>query len=230
MLALAQKPVDGPSAPELTFWERMADCPQDQSCWLDYARWLAKNGRAAEAGYWEELAGLRGTRNRVGGFFSCQKFRSRRHAEHGLRPLGFAVGPNLVPTVGLNHALSITLAAGTQVTTWYAGLVANSGFSAFAAGDTMSSHAGWTEDQNYTEANRQTWTPGAVSGGVVSNSTSMNFTMNATTTIKGGFLVSNNTKGGTSGTLFAEGAFSANQAMSSGQVLKITYTSTATSS
>ena len=62
------------------------------------------------------------------------------------------------------------------------------------------------------------------------NSAVMVFTMSATVTIKGGFLISNNTKGGTTGTLFATGLFGSAQALVSGQSLKVTYTCSATGS
>lgn len=133
---------------------------------------------------------------------------------------------NIVVNAGLNHLLSVALAAGSQITTWYLGLASSS--PTFAAADTMSSHGGWTEDQNYGESVRQTWTPGSVASQSVDNSASKaTFTMNATTTVGGAFLVSNSTKGGTTGTLFAGGAFSGgNRAVISGDQLKVqaTYT------
>jgi len=63
----------------------------------------------------------------------------------------------------------------------------------------------------YSEANRQTWTKNGVpSSGAMSNSSSKaRFTVNAANTrIFGGFLSSNNTKGGTTGLLFGGGLFS----------------------
>src|SRR5262245_19022938 len=67
----------------------------------------------------------------------------------------------------LNDILSVYLAGGTQKTTWYLGLINNSGFSALAAADTISSHDGWSESTDYTESVRQTWTPGAPASGVI---------------------------------------------------------------
>lgn len=133
---------------------------------------------------------------------------------------------NIVVNAGLNHILSIVLAAGTQITTWYLGLLSSS--PTVAAADTMSSHSGWTEDQNYSESVRQTFTPGSVASQSVDNSASKaTFSMNASTTIGGAFLTSVSTKGGTTGTLFAGGAFSGgNRALISGDTLKVqaTYT------
>ena len=113
---------------------------------------------------------------------------------------------NLITNAGLDYQIGVALASTTQITTWYLGLK-NAG--APAAGDTMASHAGWTENVSYDEANRLTWTPGAVSGQAVSNSaTPVTFTASANgQEIAGAFLVSNNTKSGTTGTLYSVGNF-----------------------
>lgn len=138
--------------------------------------------------------------------------------------------PNGTTDAGINDNLAVYLASGTQKTTWYLGLIDDSGFSALNVTDTMASHTGWTESTAYAESVRQTWTPGAVAGKSVTNSSSPTFTMNATVTIKGAFLVSSNTKGGTAGTLWATGAFSAEQSLVSGQTLHFSYTCTGTGS
>ena len=62
---------------------------------------------------------------------------------------------------------------------------------------------------------------------VVTNSASKAaFTMNATTTVGGAFLTSNNTKGGTTGTLFSAADFSSpgDRSVVSGDILNVTYT------
>lgn len=133
---------------------------------------------------------------------------------------------NGATNAGLNDILSVYFGAGTQKTTWYIGLIDNAGFSALAAADTISSHTGWTESTAYGEATRPQWSPAAVSSQSITNSTATAFTMNATVTIKGAFLVSNSTKGGTTGQLWATGSFSSAQALVNGQVLRVTYTST----
>ena len=104
--------------------------------------------------------------------------------------------PNIVHNGGLDHILDVVFKSGTQIGTWYAGL---KGSGTPAAADTMSSHASWSEDQNYSESVRQTLTLGSVSSQSVDNSASKaTFTINATTTIHGVFVCSNSTKGGTS--------------------------------
>jgi len=132
---------------------------------------------------------------------------------------------NIVVNEGLNHLLDSALAGQTQITNWY---VALKGTGTPAAGDTMASHGTWTEDQNYSEATRQAWTPnGAASGQSVSNSSSKaTFSINANTTIYGAFLTSSNSKGGTTGKLYAAGDFAAPKTLGAGDQLLVTATFT----
>lgn len=125
---------------------------------------------------------------------------------------------------GINQLLDAGFNGGTQVSTWYMGLVDNAGFTAFANGDTMASHSGWVESTAYTEATRPEWTAGAAASRAVTNSVTVDFSMNATATIKGIFITSNNTKSGTTGTLWSTAAFSSNASVTSGDTLKVTYT------
>lgn len=131
---------------------------------------------------------------------------------------------NTIVNAGLDHALDATLSAGTQITTWYVGLT--DGTPTVAAGDTMSSHAGWAEVTTYSESVRQTWTDAGVSSQSVTNSASTaDFSINGTATVGGAFLTSNSTKGGTTGTLFAAEAFSGgDKSLTSGDTLSVTYT------
>jgi hypothetical protein len=134
---------------------------------------------------------------------------------------------NLIVNAGLDHLLDVALSAGTQITTWYIGLT--DGTPTVAAADTMSSHAGWTEVTAYDEAARQTWTDGGVSSQSVSNSASpATFTISTDgTTVGGLFLTSVSTKGGTTGTLYAAGAFSAgDKSLDDNDTLDVTATFT----
>lgn len=133
---------------------------------------------------------------------------------------------NIVVNAGLDDLLDVYLSSGTQTTTWYLGLTADS--PTFAAGDTMSSHAGWTEFTDYDEATRVTWSDGGVSSQSVDNSASTaTFTSSSNSNSTGGsFLTSDNTKSGTSGTLYAGAAFSSNKAIDSGETIDVTATFT----
>ena len=137
---------------------------------------------------------------------------------------------NLVTNAGEDHALDSTLAGGTQITSWFVGLTDSAPTT--AEGDTMSSHAGWTEVTAYSEAARQAFTAGTVSGQSVDNSASKAaFSINGTATVGGAFLVSNSTKSGTTGTLYSVGAFTGgDKPVSDGDTLNVTLTFTAAGS
>ena len=137
--------------------------------------------------------------------------------------------PNLVTTVGKNHALDNELAGSAYTAAWYLGLISSTSYTTGpAAGDTMASHSGWTEDQNYSQGARPTAAWNAASGGSKAFSAALTFTMNATTTIKGAFLTSVSTKGGTTGTLYSAGLFTGgDQPVVSGNSLSCSYVASA---
>jgi len=132
---------------------------------------------------------------------------------------------NLVVDEGLDYLLDVGLADGTKIGTWYLGLTSSS--PSVAAGDTLASKS-WSEVEDYDEANRQTWVAGSVSGKSVSNTAApAEFTIDDTVTVGGAFLASNNTKGGTTGTLYAAGAFTGgNRALVATDVLEVVATFT----
>lgn len=134
---------------------------------------------------------------------------------------------NLVVTEGLNDSLDKQFKASGYTAAWYVGLTG--GTPTFAAGDTMASHAGWTEVTAYSQATRPALTLGTVSGGSVDNSASKaQFSINATATAGGAFIVTSNTKGGTTGILYGGGAFSeGNRSLVNGDTLNVTVTLTA---
>lgn len=135
---------------------------------------------------------------------------------------------NIVVTAGLNKLLDATLKTGLASPLWYVGLVNNAGWTAYAAGDIMSSHTGWAEGTPYSNATRPAFTPGTISAGSVDNSASKAvFNINATLTVRGCFMADENTKGGTTGTLYGEGDFTAARSVLSGDTLNVTVTATA---
>lgn len=138
---------------------------------------------------------------------------------------------NLVVNAGLDDSLDKHLKGSAYTATWYIGLT--DGTPTVAAADTMASHAGWVEVTAYTEANRQTATFGTVSGQSVDNTASPGvFSINTNnTTIGGAFLVNNNTKGGSTGTLYGAGAFTGgDKLLDSGDTLNVELTATAAAS
>lgn len=137
---------------------------------------------------------------------------------------------NLVVNVGLQYMCSTGLTNGTQITTWYIGLYGAGASNTPAASDTMSSHAGWTEVVPYSNATRPTCTfatATTANPSVATNSASAaSFSINATAVIGGAFLTSNNTKSGTTGTLFSAADFQSpgDRTVASGDTLNVTYT------
>ena len=131
---------------------------------------------------------------------------------------------NGIVNVGKNKLLDVMFGAVAAISPWYLGLVDNASFSAFAAADTMASHAGWIENDDYGEATRPEWTEGAAASQSITNATAVTFTMNATATIKGIFVTSVDTKNGTTGTLWSTAAFNSTVAVQNGDLLKVTYT------
>lgn len=132
--------------------------------------------------------------------------------------------PNGIVDEGMEMILDTMFFAGSQSSTWYIGLVDNSGFTAFADADTMSSHAGWSESTVYSQATRPQWTVGAASSRQSTNASTVDFSINGSATLKGIFITDNNVKSGTSGNLWSTAAFSSTVSVSSGDTLKITYT------
>ena len=137
---------------------------------------------------------------------------------------------NLVTTAGKNDMLDKHLAGSTYTAAWYMGLIGSASYTTGAAvGDTMSSHAGWAEDQQYSQASRPTCAFSSASAGSKALSSALTFSINANTTIKGAFINSVATKGGTTGILFSAGLFTGgDKAVSSGDTLSVSYTASLT--
>jgi hypothetical protein len=132
--------------------------------------------------------------------------------------------PNVVCTPGKNFALDTFLAGSAYTAAWFLGLIGNTGYSAVAAADTMASHAGWTESSTYSAGTRPAVSWAAASAGSKA-STTVSYSTNGVDTIKGVFLTTNSTKGGTTGTLYSAGLFSGgDQPVTGGGTLNVTYT------
>jgi hypothetical protein len=131
---------------------------------------------------------------------------------------------NTVVTVGKALLLNVMFASGSASANWYLGLVDGSSTPTYSVSDTMASHAGWSETVPYSNATR----PAATFTATATNSiaaAAATFNVNATATVAGAFLVTNNTKSGTSGTLYSAGNFSTgNRSILSGDTLNVTYT------
>lgn len=134
---------------------------------------------------------------------------------------------NGITAAALLHILETQFRGGTAVTQWYMGPITL--VSDVSSADTMASHAGWTEvTDNYDEATRPAWSPPAASGGKLKNTTTTEFTFNASTVCDGIAIISQNDKSDlTGGTLWATGKFSTPRTFVAGQQLRVFYELTA---
>jgi hypothetical protein len=137
--------------------------------------------------------------------------------------------PNLVVNTGLQNINTQFFKGVTYTATWYLGLVTGPGASnTYLAANTMASHAGWTENVSYSQSARPTMAFGTASTAdpsVIATSTPVVFTMNASATIAGAFVTTDNTKSGTTGTLFSVGNFTVgDRGVVSGDTVNVTYT------
>ena len=152
---------------------------------------------------------------KIGGVFSFQCFDKNGDLKWE------ASGHNTVTNEGLDHILDVVLHGTTAVSPWYVGLKLTG---SEAAGDTLASHAGWTEfaASNYT-GDRQAYDEAAASSQSTTNSANVaSFAITGSGTVTGAFLCSAAT--GTSGTLLCVEDFSVSKAVANGDTLEVTYT------
>lgn len=136
---------------------------------------------------------------------------------------------NLVVNEGLNYLLRSSLNNGTQEPSWYIGIFEGN-YTPVATDVASNIAASATESTAYTESARPLWDNSEPSGQQITNSaTKATFSINATKSIYGAFLISDNTKGGTIGTLFAASRFSTKRDVQATDQLLVTYTVSATS-
>jgi len=135
---------------------------------------------------------------------------------------------NLVVNEGLQDLNNKYFKGVTYSAAWYLGLVTGPGSgTTYNAGDTLATHAGWTEYTDYS-GNRKAVTfgsPTLADPSVIDNSGSPSvFTVTAPGgTVAGAFLC--NVASGTSGVLFSEGDFTGgDKTVAAGDTLNVTYT------
>lgn len=149
---------------------------------------------------------------------------------------------NGIVNEGKDALLDIMFDGGTQITSWYLGLIDNSGFTALADDDTYDdidqAGNGWDEFKNYTDANnmdstvtRPEWGPDPASGQSITNSTVAVYDITGSGTVKGVFTVGGGTSPQNKGdhaagsTLWATALFtSGDVTVQNGDQLKVTYT------
>lgn len=135
---------------------------------------------------------------------------------------------NGITTAALDLILNDWFRSGTPPSAFYVGLINAVSFGGVAGSDTMASHANWTELTDYSQAARVTWAPAASTARKLTTASPLTFSINAADKqIAGIFVTTNNTKGGTTGTLWATGVLRQQKALNSGESLKVWYDLTA---
>jgi hypothetical protein len=136
---------------------------------------------------------------------------------------------NLVVNVGLQDMNTQYFKGSSYTAAFYLGLVTGPGSgTTYAAGDTLASHAGWTEFTNYSGSRKAVTfgTATTADPSVIDNSASpAQFVISgAGGTVAGAFLCT--VSSGTSGTLFSEADFQSpgDRVVVSGDTLNVTYT------
>jgi hypothetical protein len=185
----------------------------------------------------------------------CSLVRARK-AEDQLQPRGrfvvehFRKGvkighyefPNGITNQGKNKLLDVMFHGVSAITTWWLGLISNSGYSALAATDVyaqIGGSNGWAEFTDYHDAGnggssstRPEWTEGAASGQAITNSSPVVCDITGSGTVKGLFLVGGAAGAQTKGDNAAAGAIlwatalfgTGDVAVNAEDQLKVTYT------
>jgi hypothetical protein len=148
---------------------------------------------------------------------------------------------NSVTRVGAGDMLDKYFAGSGYTAAWYLGLIGSTGWTAVSTADTMSSHSGWQEcggnganTPTYSSGTRPsmgTWSAASTGSNSVTKSptAAISFTFSDSGTVKGGFIASNSTKSGTTGTLYSAAAFSGgDQSVTNTAVINVTVTLTQT--
>lgn len=137
---------------------------------------------------------------------------------------------NLVVNVGLADMNTRYFKGSGYSAAWYLGIYGAASTNNPNANDTMASHTGWTEVTAYSNATRPAATFGnatTADPSLIANSASPGqFSINASANVGGAFLTTDNTKGGSSGTLFSAADFAppGDRVVQNGDTLNVTYT------
>ena len=134
---------------------------------------------------------------------------------------------NIVMNQGLQNLIDTCLLGVAAETDFFFEVA--SGSSTFAAADVPASHSGWTENVDYDEAVRQTWT-GVRTGQNVTNSASPAvITVTTGSTFGGGALVSSSIKSNNAAGVMFSGvnATEGDQVLGAGGTLSMVYSITA---
>lgn len=148
---------------------------------------------------------------------------------------------NLLTQIGKAFLMDEALGGSSYTAAGYMGLISSVSYSVISGGDTMTSHSGWLEagatNAPTYSGTRATlgWSAATTSGSpnytaTKQLSSAASFTFTGSGTVEGAFIVlgsgAEDTIDNTGGTLYSAGAFGSPQAVSSGNVLTVEYSTT----
>lgn len=144
-------------------------------------------------------------------------------------PGELVVDHNLLVSEGIQNALDILLFTEAKISNWYLALF--NGGSAPGAGTNASNVASSLAEitsttEGYTQTTRPAYVGAASSGGISSNLASMAaFTIITASSVNvvGGFLISDNARGGTAGKLLSAAQFGATRTLFNGETFSLGY-------
>jgi hypothetical protein len=149
--------------------------------------------------------------------------RPGRAGRRGFNATAWELFPNGTTYEGLNYLLDAGFRGASQLSAWFMGVIDQSGYSAVSPSDTAASHAGWSELTGYSQTTRQAWSPGAAATGQLQVTSALSVTMTAARQVRGVFLASSSTKGGTAGKLYATAVLPAYLDVANGATFDWTY-------
>jgi hypothetical protein len=130
---------------------------------------------------------------------------------------------NITVDEGLTDILDVYFSDGTQKNTWYLGLKGTNQTPA-AGWDAAGIGSDFTEFVAYDEATREEWVEAGVTAKTITNSASpAEFTINDSGTVYGAFVVSTNTKSGTTGVLWCVSDFSIARVVVDDDIVRVVY-------
>ena len=148
-----------------------------------------------------------------------------RNKKTGIHELFVEEVPNAVVNAGLNWFLDATVGSSDAGgNTCYGGLKLAGDVD---SGDTLASHGGWTEFEEYSDHRKQ-YLPGAAANGQITNSTSvMAFSITSQGVVAGGFLCHGanvESKGIDVGTLISASDIASAKSVDSGDLINLAVT------
>lgn len=175
-------------------------------------------------------------RSDAGIYFPSSRIEARGEYVHNVNGLDERIDRNLLVDQGLTDMLNVYFGAGTKPAAWYIALYAGS--TAPAANWTAANFASTASEivsgtEGYSEATRQAFTPAAAASNVIDNvAAKAAFTIVTASqlNVKGAALLTDNTKGGTSGKLGSATAFASTRVLNNTDVFncgyRVTFSST----